>query len=176
MASAAASNTSKSGEGRQYLTFHLADEEYGIDILRVQEIRGWEKVRPLPDTPDYILGIMSLRGEVIPVVDLRSRFGLEPQAPSELTVVIIVRLEHQGESRGMGLVVDAVSEVYRIEAKQHREPPRFGGAIHADLLQGVGMVDDNMIFLLDLDRLVRKGVLAEVDASTEDGALDESAD
>jgi purine-binding chemotaxis protein CheW len=152
-------------EGHQYLTFHLDDEEYGIDILRVQEIRGWEKVRPLPDTPGYILGIMSLRGEVIPVVDLRLRFGLAHREPSELTVVIIVRVDHGGESRGMGLVVDAVSEVYRIDASQRREPPKFGGAINADMLHGVGMVDENMIFLLDLDRLVRQGVLEEAAAA-----------
>src|ERR1700732_1218106 len=125
----AASGVDKSaGESsEQYLTFLLAGEEYGVDILRVQEIKGWDKVTRIPHTPDYVLGVINLRGAVVPILDLRRRFGLETIAFGPTTVVIVVRVMSGRDERTVGVVVDAVSEVYNVDAAGTKPPPAVGG-------------------------------------------------
>jgi len=144
----------------QYLTFVLADEEYGLDILSVQELRGWESPTPIPNAPSYVRGVINLRGIIVPIVDLRDRFALPETAYSDTTVVIIVKVsgEHQ---RVMGLVVDAVSEVYNINAANLQDPPDMDGAISIDFITGLATMDDKMIILLDINRLINEGVLAQ---------------
>ena len=112
----------------QYLTFILADEEYGVDILRVQEIKGWERVTPIPKTPDYIKGVINLRGTIVPIIDLRQRFGLEYKEYNPMTVVIVLKVVSSDSEteRTMGIVVDAVSEVYDITKQETKLPPDFG--------------------------------------------------
>ena len=163
-------NGVKSASDHQFLTFMLAGNEYGVDILSVQEIRGWEQVRPLPDAPDFVCGVMNLRGEVMLVVDLRKRFGLEAQAYSATTVVIIVHVTDGDAERGMGLVVDAVSEVYAIQPKNMRPPPRLGNGVRSEMLKGVAMVEKEMVFVLDLQKLVSHEVLDTI--PDEDSAVD----
>jgi len=144
----------------QYLTFILGGEEYGIDILKVQEIRGWESATALPNTPDYMLGVMNLRGNVVPIVDLRKRFSLENADFCYTTVVIIVKvMDESGSERIVGLVVDAISDVYNIIKEDVSEAPDMGGAIALEYLAGLVTVDDNMIILLNVDLLVTKAVL-----------------
>ncbi len=147
----------------QYLTFILAGEEYGIDILRVQEIRGWESATNIPNTPDFILGVINLRGAVVPIIDLRSRFGLESIEFSKTTVVIVVKIEDKEGDRIMGIVVDAVSEVYNISEDMLREAPDLGGAINTDFVKGLATVDEKMIILLNVDLLIKKGVLDDLE-------------
>lgn len=148
-----------SGEN-QYLTFMLADEEYGVDILKVQELRGWEKVTPIPNTEAYVLGVINLRGIVVPIVDLRRRFRMPPKEFSSTTVVIIVKVKGKDHERVIGIVVDAVSEVYSIAADQLRPAPDLEGAISNDFIHDLATIDDKMVILLDIDRLINEGVLA----------------
>src|SRR6202167_5780761 len=113
--SKAGADKSATETSEQYLTFMLAGEEYGVDILRVQEIKGWDKVTRIPHSPDYVLGVINLRGAVVPIVDLRRRFGLETIAFGPTTVVIVVRVGDERVVRTVGMVVDAVSEVYNVD-------------------------------------------------------------
>lgn len=138
----------------QYLTFMLDGEEYGVEILGVQEIKGWEKCTEIPNTPDYVLGVINLRGSVIPVIDLRRRFGLQPREFGKLTVVIVVALETESGSKIMGFVVDAVSDVYNIAAAQVRPAPDLDNSVDTRFVKGLATIDEKMIILLDLDHIV----------------------
>jgi len=158
-----AATMQKSVGSDQYLTFILAGEEYGIDILRVQEIRGWEKVTNIPNTAEYVLGVINLRGTVVPIIDLRKRFGLSGMEFTATTVVVVVKVEHQKSERTIGLVVDAVSEVYNIPEEIIRDAPDLGGAISTEFIKGLATIDEKMIILLDINLLVNIGVLAAVD-------------
>ena len=159
----------------QYLTFMLATEEYGVDILSVQEIKGWERVTPIPNMPEYILGVINLRGTVVPIVDLRRLFDLEEVAFDKTTVVIVVRVddeEHGG--RTMGMVVDAVSEVHNIAKQELNPPPDFGGAISVDSIKGLSTQNDRMLILLDIDHLLNNEVLKPPDQCNAKSDLQES--
>ena len=138
----------------QYLTFKLADEEYGVDILKVQEIRSWEPVTSIPNTPDLIIGVTNLRGIVVPIIDLRERFSLDKIEYGTSTVVVIVKVNHKNDERTMGMVVDAVSEVYNISEEMMRETPELGGAISTNFIKGLATIDEKMIILLDIDLMV----------------------
>lgn len=146
----------------QYLTFVLAEEEYGVEILRVQEIRGWNAVTPIPNTPDYILGVLNLRGMVVPIIDLRRCFKLASTTFGPTTVVIVVKVVSKGRERTMGVVVDAVSDVYNVVGEAMKPPPDFGGTISTDFVKGLATVDGKMIILLDIDFLINTAVLNEV--------------
>jgi purine-binding chemotaxis protein CheW len=150
----------------QYLTFMLADEEYGVDILRVQEIRGWDSATPVPNMPGYILGVVNLRGTVVPVIDLRQYFNLESIPFDKTTVVIVVKVTDQDEKteRTMGIVVDAVSEVHNISSDELKPAPEFGGALNTDAIKGLATIDDNMLIMLDINELMNNGVLQKLDS------------
>ncbi|HKK15453.1 MAG TPA: chemotaxis protein CheW [Gammaproteobacteria bacterium] len=151
----------KNEDTSQYLTFMLAGEEYGVEILRVQEIRGWEPPTDIPNTPDYVLGVINLRGTVVPIIDLRKRFDLENVEFGKTTVVVVVKVQHEKGERTMGLVVDAVSDVYDILPEQIRPSPDFGGVVSTEFVKGLAKINKNMIILLDLDLLINQGVLSE---------------
>ncbi len=153
----------------QYLTFMLAGEEYGVDILRVQEIKGWSTATPLPNTPDYILGVINLRGTVVPVIDLRKRFKLESIAFGQTTVVIVVKVADDGfGERIVGIVVDAVSEVHNVATTDLKPAPDFGGAISTDSMKGLTTVDDKMLIMLDIDHLMNKDVLKDFEQTEQE--------
>lgn len=148
----------------QYLTFKLADEEYGVDILRVQEIKGWDGVTPMPNMPEHILGVINLRGTVVPIIDLRAHFEMEAIAFMAKTVVIVVRVnDAENNERTVGIVVDAVSEVHKIAKADLNPAPDFGGACNAEFIKGLATQDDSMIIMLDIDRLINDGVLQDID-------------
>jgi len=150
----------------QFLTFMLAGEEYGVDILKVQELRGWENVTPIPSTPSYVRGVINLRGIVIPIVDLRDRFGLEVVQPGPTTVVIILKLESkESKERVMGIVTDAVSEVYTLNQSELRPPPDMEGSATIDFVKDLATIDDKMVILLDIGRLVHEGILGDKEES-----------
>ena len=149
----------------QYLTFMLAGEEYGVDILRVREIKGWEKVTRVPHTPNYVLGIINLRGAIVPVIDLRTRFSLENIPFGPTTVVIVVRVAGERGDRTVGMVVDAVSEVYNVPTGDTRAPPDMLGPVDRVLIKGLARVEDKMVILLDVDRLVNSSVLTGMDGA-----------
>ncbi|HEY7773496.1 MAG TPA: chemotaxis protein CheW, partial [Marinagarivorans sp.] len=137
-----------SAESGQYLTFIMNDEEYGVDILCVQEIRGWEATTPLPNAPSHIKGVINLRGTIVPIVDLRQCFGLTGIEYSAVTVVIVLKVRTEGGSRVMGIVVDAVSDVYTLSRSDMRSAPDLGNSIDTDFIQGLVTVDKKMVILL----------------------------
>lgn len=142
-------------ETAQYLTFILAGEEYGVDILRVQEIKGWDNATEIPNTPDYIKGVINLRGTIVPIVDLRTRFDLESIEYNKTTVVIVLKvMAAEGAERTMGFVVDAVSEVYNVSNEQLKPSPDFGSVVSTEFIKGLATVDEKMVILLDIDHLI----------------------
>ena len=159
-----------SEENRQFLTFILADEEYTVDILRVQEIRGWMPVTRIPNAPVYMKGVLNLRGAIIPIIDLRNRFGLESKDYGPTTVVVVVWVNTGERQRCIGLVVDAVAETYSIPAEEIRSAPKMGGGIDPAYIEGLATIDDKMVILLDIDFLMNSGDLSvdeSANASTE---------
>ncbi|MDK2779510.1 MAG: chemotaxis protein CheW [Pseudomonadota bacterium] len=140
---------------QQFLTFMMADEEYGVDILAVQEIRGWEESTLIPNAPEYIRGVINLRGTIVPIMDLRIRFGLERVEYSPLTVVIILKVEKEHGDRVMGIVVDAVSDVYTIADEDTRRPPELSEDDNSGFIRGLVNVNGKMVILLDVDELLR---------------------
>ncbi len=138
----------------QYLTFIMADEEYGVDILRVQEIRGWGPVTQIPNTPDYIKGVINIRGTIVPIVDLRQKFRMDVAEYGPMTVVIVVSVHAESKERVMGIVVDAVSDVYSIGEEALREAPDFGSVVDTRFVRGLATIDDKMLILLEIDRLL----------------------
>lgn len=153
----------------QYLTFILDGEEYGVPILKVNGIQGWEKTTPIPNSPIYVLGIINLRGEVVPIIDLRKRFGLKTVPYDSHTVVIVVRLEQEDKTRTIGLVVDAVADVYDIKKEQIHNTPDFGGKINNDFVQGLGMINEKMVILLEIDHLIDWKRINERDSDADKG-------
>jgi purine-binding chemotaxis protein CheW len=154
-------NKSVAGTSEQYLTFMLDREEYGVDILRVQEIKGWDKVTRIPHTPDYVLGVINLRGAVVPILDLRRRFGLEAIPFGPTTVVIVVRVAGGQDGRTVGIVVDAVSEVYNVDASDTRLPPDMCGSVDTVFVKALATVEEKMLILLDIDRLIGNSIAEE---------------
>jgi purine-binding chemotaxis protein CheW len=141
---------------RQYLTFRLGSEEYGLGILTVQEIRGWSPVTAIPHTPRWLLGVINLRGVVVPVLDLRLKFALERADYSETTVVIILNVG----TRVAGIVVDGVSDVITLRAEQIRPAPSLGGNVDTSHITGFATLDDRMRILIDVERLIAGTELA----------------
>jgi purine-binding chemotaxis protein CheW len=147
-----------SGNRRQYLTFMLAGEEYGVDILRVQEIKGWDKVTRIPHTPDFVLGVISLRGTVVPILDLRRRFGLDPAEFGPTTVVIVVKVALEKDERTVGMVVDAVSEVYDVDVVDTKPPPDVCGNVDTIFVQSLATIDQKILILLDIGKLIGNSI------------------
>jgi purine-binding chemotaxis protein CheW len=141
----------------QYMTFTLADEAYGVDILRVQEIRGWEMVTRIPNAPDYVKGVINLRGAIVPIFDLRQRFNLPVQEYTKDTVVIVLRVSTANNTRIMGVVVDAVSDVLSAKTAEIGSTPDFGGRISTEFISGLASAEGKMIMLLDVDKLLSQG-------------------
>lgn len=151
----------------QYLTFILSGEEYGVDILRVQEIRGWDTVTPIPKTPEYIKGVINIRGTIVPIIDLRQRFGMEAMEYGPMTVVIVLKVISEQRERVMGVIVDAVSDTYSIAEDNLKEAPDFGSAISVDFVKGLATVEEKMLILLDIDRLLNSGELNIIEHAME---------
>jgi purine-binding chemotaxis protein CheW len=136
--------------GREFLTFRLGAEEYGIEILKVQEIRGWENPTAIANTPQFIKGVINLRGTIVPIVDLRLKFGLSNATYNDLTVVIIISVAR----RVVGIVVDAVSDVVTLMPQQVRPAPEFGAALDTRFITGLGTLGERMLILADIERLM----------------------
>jgi purine-binding chemotaxis protein CheW len=156
-------------EKREFLTFMLAGEEYGVDILRVQEIKGWNEVTNIPNTPDYIRGVINLRGTIVPIIDMRLRFKLESKDYDATTVVVVLRVKNEnGNDRTMGVVVDGVSDVYNVPLRDIKPSPDFGMAVDTDFINGLATVDDKMVIVLNIDHMLNANELAAVDTIVEE--------
>jgi Chemotaxis signal transduction protein len=145
----------------QQLTFTLAGEEYGVDILAVREIRGWSRVTRIPQTPAYLLGVLNLRGAIVPVMDLRLRFGLERESYGDTTVVIIVAIAE----RLFGIVVDGVSDVVDIDQAAISPVPDMGTVVDTRYLKGLATHAERMVMLLDVEKLMRPEDVETLDAA-----------
>ncbi len=130
------SSSASAAASAQYLTFVCGGEEYGVEILRVQEIKGWEHVTRVPYAPPFVLGVMNLRGMIVPVIDLRTRLNLEKRNFDASTVVIVVRVQSSRGEKTVGIVVDAVSEVYSVQSESIKQVPELGGIINDSCVQG----------------------------------------
>ena len=135
---------------REFLAFKLGNEEYGIDILRVQEIRSYEAPTRVANAPDFIKGVVNLRGVIVPIVDMRLKFNLASASYDNLTVVIVLNIG----SRVVGMVVDAVSDVITLRPEQLRSVPEFGAAIQTEHLLAIGAIDARMLILIDIEKLM----------------------
>ncbi len=140
-------------EGK-YLTFSMAEEEYGIGILKIKEIIGMMPITTVPQTPEFVKGVINLRGKVIPVVDLRLRFGMESIDYTDRTCIIVVEIEGTTGTVQIGIVVDAVSEVLNIKGEDVEEPPTFGAKLNTDYILGMAKMEGGVKILLDIDRVL----------------------
>ena len=138
----------------QMLTFMLGDETSGVDILRVQEIRGWSPVTRIPQSPSHVLGVLNLRGSIVPVVDLRMRLNLDRAEYTAVTVIIVLSVDSGAGRRDFGVVVDGVSDVINVQGSDVKPPPELGADVSTDYIQGLATVSDRMVMLLDIDRLI----------------------
>jgi purine-binding chemotaxis protein CheW len=143
------------GRDGKYLTFTLAGEEYGISILKVKEIIGLMTITMVPQTPGYVKGVINLRGKVIPVVDLRLKFGMPAMQYTERTCIIVVEIRSDAASILIGIVVDAVSEVLNIKAADIEETPNFGSRLQTDYILGMAKAGEGIKILLDIDRVLQ---------------------
>jgi purine-binding chemotaxis protein CheW len=139
--------------GEQYLTFSLADEQYAIDILCVEEIRSWENPTRIPNAPRYIKGVINMRGIIVPIVDLRMKFNIGEAIYSETTVVIVLTVETEEKTRTIGFVVDAVSDVLNVETNEIKPAPAFGGCIPQNYLEGLVNVGASVVTILNIKAL-----------------------
>lgn len=146
-------NPAKVREGK-YLTFSLGNEEYGIGILKIREIIGMLPITAVPETPPYVKGVINLRGKVIPVVNLRLRFGMPEIEIGDRTCIIVVETVGEGGVLPVGIVVDAVSEVLNIRAEEIEDPPCFGVRMNTDYILGMAKRDRGVKILLDIDRVL----------------------
>ena len=155
----AANNAVATDNGREFLAFKLGSEEYGIDILKVQEIRGYEAVTRIANAPEFIKGVINLRGIIIPVVDMRIKFKLGEPVYDQFTVVIILNIN----GRVVGMVVDSVSDVTTLTPDQIKQAPDMGTVFSTEYMIGLGTVDERMLILVDIDRLMSSPEMGLID-------------
>ena len=139
---------------QQVLTFVLGGETYGVDILRVQEIRGWSSVTKIPHAPSHVLGVLNLRGSIVPIVDMRMQFNLERAEYTAVTVIIVLSVQSRAGRRDFGVVVDGVSDVVTVNEAQVKPAPDLGSRAATEHIRGLMPVADRMVVLLDIDRLI----------------------
>ncbi len=164
MTQAAGSKVSIMDAGQEeYLIFRLGNEEYGIEILKVQEIRGCDRVTRIPNAPDFINGVTNLRGVIVPIVDLRVRFAFDVDPENDRAVVIVLNLN----DRVVGIVVDGVADVLSLKEEQIKPTPDVGAALASQYLLGLGVIDARMVILVNIEKLLSRDELALVDAVAE---------
>lgn len=144
---------------QEFLTFVLGGEEYAIDILRVQEIRGYEAVTPIAHAPEFIKGVINLRGSIVPIIDLRIKFGLGTPEYTPFTVVIILHIGN----RVVGVVVDAVSDVIQVKQSQMQPPPDFSRAVDLRYITALAMLNERMLIVVDIEGLMLSADMALID-------------
>jgi purine-binding chemotaxis protein CheW len=148
-----------SENSREYLTFTLGDEEYGIDILKVQEIRGYDAVTKIANSPAFLKGVINMRGVIVPIIDMRLKFNLGQVEYNEFTVVIILNIA----GRVMGIVVDGVSDVIALKGEQIRPAPEFGAALDTNYIDGLATLEQRMVIMVDIEKLMTSGEMGLVE-------------
>jgi purine-binding chemotaxis protein CheW len=156
------SQISFAADGSQYLTFTLGQEEYGVEILKVQEIKGYAAITPIPNTPPYIKGVMNLRGTIIPVVDLRAKFGLAATEYNQFTVIIVVRVG----AKVIGVIVDAVSDVLNIPSTDIQAAPDFGAQVETRFISGMAKAGEKLVVLLEIEKVIGDDEIAALGSAS----------
>jgi purine-binding chemotaxis protein CheW len=156
------------GSAGQYLTFALGNEVYGLEILKVQEIIGMTTVTKVPRTPDFLRGVINLRGKVVPVVDLRTKFGMDSKEDTNLTCIIVVQVTRKNQQVIMGVIVDEVAEVVDIHADQIEPPPSLGVEDQTEFISAMGKVGSKVVILLDTDKMLSWGELELVSKAADE--------
>ena len=159
-------------EGK-YLTFALGSEEYGLEILKVREIIGYMEITAVPQTPGHVKGVINLRGQVIPVIDLRAKFGMETAEVTEETCIIVVEISQGKRKFSTGVVVDHVSEVLDINGEDIEEAPQFGSSVNTDFILGMGKIQNSVKILLDIDKVLDGDDLSGFAGSANSSELNE---
>jgi purine-binding chemotaxis protein CheW len=147
--------------GKEFLIFNLGQEQYGIDILRVQEIRGYDAVTRVANAPVFIKGVINLRGVIVPIADMRLKFDLESAVYDDQTVVVVLNVV----GRVVGIVVDGVSDVQTLTPEQIRPAPGFNSTVNTDYITGIGTIDDRMLILMDIEKLITSEEMALVETA-----------
>ena len=159
--------TKTAAQEGKYLTFTLGQEEYGIEILKVREIIGYMEITSVPRTPEYVQGVINLRGQVIPVLDLRTRFEMPTAEVTEQTCIIVAEISLQNRRFSAGLVVDQVQEVLDIDAENIEDSPQFGASVQTDYILGIGKVGNAIKILLDIDKVLGNTGLGDLANNTQ---------
>jgi purine-binding chemotaxis protein CheW len=162
-------------ETRQYLTFRIGEEDFALDVSHVREILEFTTVTKVPRTPDYMRGVINLRGSVVPVLDMRLKFGLTETMKTINTCVIVVEVDLDETKTVMGALVDSVQEVFELEAEQIEPPPKMGSGLKTEFIKGMGRKDDRFIILLDIDKLFSSEELASAGAVLDGEFLDQAS-
>ena len=150
----------------QILTFSLNNEEYGVNILQVNEIREWTNITTIPDVPNYVRGVLNLRGNIVPIIDLRIRFSIEPIDYGPTTVVILLNIRNNETENVIGIVVDSVSDTHSVSKEDIRDKPTVGGFIDIEYIQGLVNVDEYLVLLLDINKLLSEHQIEELKQAT----------
>lgn len=150
----------------QYLSFTLDNEEYAVDILRVQEIRSWEPVSRIPNVPRYEKGVVNLRGSIVPIIDLREKLGIKFTEYTQFTVVVVLQAtDSHKKTRTVGVVVDSVSDVINLDTTKIQNMPDFGAQISNEYINGLASINERMVILLDVDKLLKLEELEEQESN-----------
>jgi purine-binding chemotaxis protein CheW len=161
-------NDNNGNQAIQYLTFRIGDEVFALDVSQVREVLDFSTITKVPRAPDFMRGVINVRGNVVPVVDLRRKFGLEPTEKTLDTRIVVMELSMDDELTVIGAMADSVHEVLELEAGQIEAPPRIGTRWRTEFIKGIGKRDEQFIIILDIDRVFSTDELAMVDAGTED--------
>lgn len=162
-------NATLVNDEKQYVTFVIGEENYGVDVLKVQEIIGMTQITHVPNTMNYMKGVINLRGAVVPVVDTRVKFNMEEKEYDAFTVIIIVEVK----TRSIGIIVDSVSDVVSIPISGIQDTPHFSAKIETDFISGIGQIEEKLIIILDMDRILSKVDVDKMDINTNnDGGND----
>jgi purine-binding chemotaxis protein CheW len=159
--------TSEMIETTQYLTFNLAEEEFALDIAKVREVLDYTSITRVPKMPDFLRGVINLRGNVVPVVDLRMKLGMSATEKTVNTCIVIVEITMEGELIHMGALTDAVQEVLDLDSRQIEPPPRLGTNIRSEFIRGMGKRDDHFLIILDIDKVLSDEDLSQLVHATE---------
>jgi purine-binding chemotaxis protein CheW len=156
MAEHAATKTGYTNDTQQFLTFALGQEEYGVEILNIQEIKGYSAITPLPNAPVFIRGVLNLRGTIVPIIDLRKKFGLPEVELTTFTVIVVVQLHNHSvaQKQTMGFIVDAVSDVLNIAATDIQPTPEFHGQVDTSFINGLAKAGEKLVILLDIEKVL----------------------
>ena len=152
----------------QYLTFRLAEEIYAVDVAKVREILDYSPITKVPQTPEFMRGVINLRGSVVPVVDMRLKFGMSPTVKSVNTCIVVVEVLLEGEPTTIGALADSVQEVIELEPSQLEQPPRMGTHLNVEFLKSMGKIGDRFVMVLDIDRVFSTVEIIDVQNALQD--------